>query len=130
MPAPATCFSQLNATQHGGAGGTCLCLGAEKFECYLWGCHFTLHTNHHALTFLFQGPAKAENTCCSSKLVQWAERLSAFGFNVQYVRGLVNVVADALLWLPLMSSGYALPEVSRDITLKCIAGDGLTLAGL
>ncbi len=62
--------------------------------------------------------------------MQWAEHLSAFDFDVQYVWGLDNVVADALLWLPLLSSGYALPEISRDITLKHIAGDGLTLAEL
>ncbi len=36
--------------------------GAEKFERFLWGRHFTLRTDHRALTFLFQGPAKAERT--------------------------------------------------------------------
>ncbi len=43
------------------------------------------------LTFPFQGPAKAENTRCSSKLVWWAERLSAFDLDVQYVRGLDSI---------------------------------------
>ncbi len=70
--------------------------GAEKFERYLWGRHFTLCTDHQALTFLFQGPARAEQTRRSSKLVWWAEHLSAFDFDVQYIRGLDNVVADAL----------------------------------
>ncbi len=57
----------------------------------------------------------------------WAERLAAFDYDVQYIRGLDNSVADALSWLPLLSSGFALPEVSRDITLHCITGEGLTL---
>ncbi len=97
---------------------------------YLWGRHFTLRTDHCMLIFLFQGTAKAEHTRHSSTLMWWAERLSAFDFDVQYVQGLDNVVADALSQLLLLSSGYALPEVSRDITLKCIAGDSLTLAEL
>ncbi len=114
--------------QYSRTGSTSLCLGAEKFKPYLWGHHFTLCTDHHALTFLFQGPTKAEHTRHSSKLMQWAERLSGFDFDVQYILGLDNVVADALSQLPLPSSGFALPEIN--ITLKCITGDGLTLAEL
>ncbi len=84
--------------------------------------------DHRALTFLFQGPAKAECTCCSSKLVQWAERLSAFDLDMQYILGLVNAVADALSCLPLPSLDYALPEASHDIMVKRIMGDALILA--
>ncbi len=86
-----------------------------------------LRTDHRALTFLFQGPAKAERTRRSSKLVWWAECLAAFDYDAQYVRGLDNTVAHALSRLPLPSSGFALPEVSRDITLHRITGEGLTL---
>ncbi len=46
------------------------------------------------------------------------------------MRGLDNIVADALSWLLLPSPGYALPELSHDVTLKCITGDGLMLAEL
>ncbi len=73
---------------------------------------------------------KAERTCRSSKLVQWAERLAASDYDTQYIRGLDNTMADALSWLPLPSSRFALPEVSRDIILHCITGEGLTLAEL
>ncbi len=62
--------------------------------------------------------------------MRWAERLSAFDFDVQYIWGLDNVVADALSRLPLPSSGYALPEVSRDVMLKRIAGDRVTITEL
>ncbi len=34
-------------------GLTCV-WGAEKFECFLWGHHFTVRTDQWALTFLFQ----------------------------------------------------------------------------
>ncbi len=70
--------------------------GAEKLQQYLWGRHFALQTDHRALTFLFQGPVKAECTCRSSKLVQWAERLATFDYDTQYVRGLDTTMADAL----------------------------------
>ncbi len=82
------------------------------------------------LTFLFQGPAKAERMHRSSKLVRWAECLATFDYNVQHVRGLDNAVVDALSQLPLLSSDNALPEVSRDIMLKRITGAGLTLTEL
>ncbi len=101
--------------------------GAEKFERFPWGRHFTLRTDHQALTFLFQGPAKAEHTRRSSKLVQWAEQLAAFDFDVQYIWGLDNAVADALSRLLLPSSDYALPKACHDIMLKRIMGDDLTL---
>ncbi len=82
------------------------------------------------LTFLFQGPTKAEPPCCCSKLVHWVQRLSAFDLDVQYIRSLDNVVADALSRLPLPSSGYALPDISHDVTLKRIVGDGVTITEL
>ncbi len=70
---------------------------------------------------------KAERTCRSSKLVQWAERLATFDYDAQYIRGLDNTIADALSRIPLPSSSFALPEASRDITLHCITGEELTL---
>ncbi len=70
--------------------------GTEKFERFLWGRHFMLRTDHHILTFLFEGPAKAERMHRSSKLVQWAERLAAFDYDVQHMWCLDNAVADAL----------------------------------
>ncbi len=60
--------------------------------------------------------------------MQWAERLAAFNYDVQYVRVLDNTVADALSWLPLPSSGFVLPDISRDIPLHHITGEGITLA--
>ncbi len=104
--------------------------GAEKVEHFLWGHPFTLQTDHQALKFLIQGTAKAERTRCSSKLMWWAERLAAFDYNVQHVCGLDNAIADALSWLPLLSSDNALPEISQYITLKWIVGAGLTLSEL
>ncbi len=53
--------------------------------------------------------------------------MAAFDYDAQYIRGLDNTMADALSQLPFPSSGFALPEVSRDITLHHITGEGLAL---
>ncbi len=57
----------------------------------------------------------------------WVERLTTFDYDVHYVRGLDNTVADALSQLHLPSSGFALPDVSRDLMLHHITGEELTL---
>ncbi len=101
--------------------------GTEKFEKFLWGRPFTLRTDHRALEQLLQGPAKAEKNRRSSKLIRWAERLGAFDFIIQHVPGKDNSFADALSRLPLPSSTFALPELSRDTILKRVAADGITL---
>ncbi len=76
---------------------------------------------------MLQGPAKAECTCRSSKLIHWAERLSAFDYSVEHVKGSCNQFADALSCLPLQSTESALPELTKDVTLKRIAVEGITL---
>ncbi len=69
--------------------------GTEVFEKFLWGRPFIICTNHRALQFLFQGLAKAECTCRSSKLIRWAERLPAFDYTVEHIKGSTNQFANA-----------------------------------
>ncbi len=64
----------------------------------------------------------------SSKLIQWAEQLSAFDYAVEHVKGSNNQFADALSRLPLLDSESALPEPAKDIMLKRIAAEGITLS--
>ncbi len=54
----------------------------------------------------------------SSKLIRWAERLLAFHYSVEHIQGSRNQFTDALSRLPLSSSESALPELTRDMTLK------------
>ncbi len=49
---------------------------------------------------------------------------------VVHVKGTDNKFADAFSRLPLQNSETALPELSRDITLKRIAAEGITLSRL
>ncbi len=66
----------------------------------------------------------------SSKLICWSERLSAFDFSVEHVKGSCNQFADALSHLPLKSTESALPELTKDITLKRITAEGVMLDNL
>ncbi len=104
--------------------------GMEAFEKFLWGWPFVICTDHWALQFMFQGAAKAERTHRSSKLIRWAERLSAFIYSVEHVKGSRNQFADALSRLPLPSTESILPKLTRDITLKRIAAEGMALSKL
>ncbi len=99
----------------------------ESFEKFLWGRPFIIRMDHRALQFLFQGPAKVECTRRSSKLIRWAERLSTFDYRVEHVKGTSNQFADAISHLPLQNTESALPELTKDVTLKRIAVEGMTL---
>lgn len=72
--------------------GECLALvwATRKFRQYLHGTKFTVRTDHAALKWL--ATARFEN----SKLERWAMRLQEFAFEVEYVPGPDNVVADHL----------------------------------
>ncbi len=49
---------------------------------------------------------------------------------VKYVKGADNIFADVLSHLPLQNSETVLSELSRDITLKWIVAEGITLSKL
>lgn len=62
----------------------------EKFRYYLLGRRFLIRTDHRALEYIFKGAAN------NSKLARWALRLQEFCFDVVYIKGTDNVVADNL----------------------------------
>ena len=72
--------------------GECLALvwATRKFRQYLHGQRFTVRTDHAALKWL--STARFEN----SKLERWSMRLQEFTFDVEYLPGPENVVADHL----------------------------------
>jgi len=57
---------------------------------YLMGNMFGLNTYHHILEYLF------DHTQLNSKQSRWIEFLSEFNFEIKYIKGKENKVADTL----------------------------------
>lgn len=66
----------------------------KKFHQYLFGRSFTLRTDHKPLLSIFN-PTAAVPSMTAARLQRWALTLSAYSFNIEYVRTDQNV-ADAL----------------------------------
>jgi hypothetical protein len=54
------------------------------------GAQLTVHTDHHALKYLMTAPTK------TSRRRRWLTELMHFMFDIKYIKGSDNVVADAL----------------------------------
>lgn len=62
----------------------------KEWRHYLHGQEFKVYTDHRSLTHLFTQPYQ------SKRQLRWMEFLSEFKFDIVYVKGVDNVVADAL----------------------------------
>lgn len=62
-----------------------------KFHVYLWGRHFTLFTDHHALTYMHT------QKDLNLMLTGWQEIIWSYTFKVIYCPGILNILPDALL---------------------------------
>jgi hypothetical protein len=59
----------------------------KKFEYLLRDCHFTLRTDHKNLLYV--------NTAHTSTVVRWKLLIQAFDFDLEYLKGEENFVADS-----------------------------------
>ena len=71
----------------------------KKFHNYLYGRHFTIESDHHPLSFLFN-QAKGTSPTASSRIQRWALTLSAYHYSIRYKAGSTLSNADALSRLP------------------------------
>lgn len=65
-------------------------LAIEQFRHFIWGKHFTLYTDHQALTYLFS------HNKANSRLVRWRLTLSEYDFDIIHRKGSNNTVSDCL----------------------------------
>lgn len=84
----------------------------KKFSKFLLGRKFTISTDHQPLTSIFS-PTKGLSVTAASRLLRWSIILSAYQYDIKYVRGKENVVADALSRLSLPSNGTGLDVASN-----------------
>ena len=86
----------------------------KRLRSFIWGMNYTLRTDHKPLTT--KGSA-FERT--SHRINRWSSRMLEYNFNVEYVQGINNVVADCLSRLPLKAQPE---EYSHDMPDdECIA---------
>ena len=65
---------------------------------YLLGVKFKIETDHQSLRYLSTQPNLSRRQC------RWMEWLQEFDFDIEYVKGKENVVADALSRRPLANA--------------------------
>ena len=65
-------------------------LGIEHFKQYLYGRHFTVRTDHRPLSWL------RDHAKPSCRLARWLIKVRQYDFDIRFISGVENVVADAL----------------------------------
>jgi hypothetical protein len=76
-----------------------------KFRQYLVGNRFVVKTDHNSLKYFL------EQEDLSERQQKWVTNVQAFDFDIEYVKGKENVIADALSRRPMSCS---LMEISID----------------
>jgi hypothetical protein len=62
----------------------------NKFHKYLWGNHFTLFTDHKALTYIHT------QKIANPMMITWLDTILQYSFTVIHIPGMTNVLPDAL----------------------------------
>ena len=90
----------------------------KRLRTFLWGRHFNLRTDHKPLVNVLTTKGSASERT-SHRINKWSARMLEYNFNVTYVQGVNNVMADCLSRLPVAAQP---DEYSHDSTNdECIA---------
>lgn len=87
----------------------------KKFHQYVYGRRFTLRTDHKPLVSIF-GPNTNIPVMSASKMARWAVILSAYTYDIEYVRT-DNNSADGLSRLPVPCEEPVLPDLPEQTYL-------------
>ena len=69
--------------------------GCERFHMYLYGCPFTILTDHQPLTILYNSSGKP-----SPRILRWGLRLQSYNYEIKHIPGKINP-ADYLSICPV-----------------------------
>ncbi len=79
-----------------------LVFGVKRFHQYLYGCKFTLVTDHKPLMAIL-GPKKGIPSLAAARLQRWAVLLSAYQYQIEFKPTQAHGNADGLSRLPLQN---------------------------
>ncbi|XP_054283201.1 uncharacterized protein K02A2.6-like [Macrosteles quadrilineatus] len=91
--------------------------GVVKFHQYLYGRHFTFTSDHKPLERIF-GKHRDLTKTMNNRLVRWAIFLNNYDFDIKYIEGRNNVLADALSRLPSESDIPSREELSAKLLVQ------------
>ena len=96
--------------------GLACVFGVKKFHTYLYGCSFTLLTNHKPLLRLFK-EQQAIPPQASACIQRWALTLASYEYQLQFRKSTAHSNADALSHLPLAATPDTVPDPSEVVLL-------------
>lgn len=96
------------------------CWGIRHFKYFVWGLSFRVRTDHKPLVHLFKG-GKGLESSVTPRISRWMLSVLEYNFEVEYVRGSRNVVADCLSRMPIEAIEIDLNEVVEEV-LWCSDG--------
>jgi hypothetical protein len=76
-----------------------------KFRQYLVGSRFVVKTDHNSLNYFL------DQKDLSERKKKWVSKIQAFDFDIEYVKGKSNIVADALSRRP---AGCSMMDICTD----------------
>ena len=90
--------------------------GVKKFHCYLYGCHFSLISDHKPLLSLLNG-SRAVSAQASARIQHWALTLASYEYDLLYKSSKDHANADAMSRLPLKEIPLTTPLPAELILL-------------